>query len=263
MNKSILMWVIMFVVLAALIYPTAFDKRADIFAQTKWGADTLGLVFSYTALWVGITLARRSGGMMQRGLWWFNIGMLIMGSSFWFGPILNHYKLVNPDSVEGIHGVLMLGGMIGYLVAIYWLLRIGALNPLASKKVIFYLLAFFTLVGLYYSTMFVVRTPGNNIKYWAELSSFGIAGIMVVMAIFSLSVLGGSFRRAFGLLLLSNIIMATSYPFGPISQPNHLWTGAQGGTLHHGIMAVSVLVFLATVLYFKKLQVYGDDSQRF
>lgn len=245
------------VVLFFLIYPTAFDKRPDVFAQTKWGADVLGLLFGYASLWVGTSLALKSGGQLRTGLWWFNVGMFIMGSSFWFGPIINHYKLINPDLVEGMHGLAMLGGMLGYLMAMVKLPEIGGSHMLSVPKVVIYIIAFLGLMALYYPTMSVMRTPGNALKYWAELAGFGTSGVMAAMAFFTFKSIGGRFRHALNWLLFSSTIMALSYPFGPISQPNHYWTGAQGGTMHHGIMAVSILFFLGTVILLRRLEVYS------
>lgn len=256
MTKKNLLWVIVLAVLLFIVYPTAFDKRADIFAATKWGADTLGLFMGYIALLVGINLFSKTEGRIRIGLLWFNIGMFIMGSSFFFGPIINHYNIINKDLVEGVHGLFMLGGMIGYILALYFFLRVGTEEILTKWSMSLYTIIFFLAISFYIPTMSVMRTQGNDIKYWAELLSWGLGGIMVVMAMRAFVYIGGRYRKVLSWLFVSVIIIDLSYPFGPISQPNTYWTGAEGGTVHHGIMALAIVFFLGTIVFLRRLETY-------
>ncbi len=187
--------------------------------------------------------------------------MFIMGSSFFFGPIINHYHLIKPDLVEGLHGLGMFCGMIGYLMATYSFMRVFEATPTLRRYFIYYALIFIIFMGLYVHTMFVDRTFGNTIKYWAELASFGLGGVMILMSLLAHRRIGSGYLKAMNLLLISSVLITLSYPFGPIGQPTTLWTGAQGGTFHHGIMAISILFFLVTVLYLRRLEVYTSSSR--
>jgi len=246
------------VALFFVLYPTAFDARNGIYDYTKWGADSLGLIFGYIALIVGLGLIPISGGEMRRGLSWFGVGMLIMGSAMFFGPVINHYALISPDLVEGIHGIFMFGGMVGYLLANYWFLKIVEPESAVRRSVQYAIIAFVVAVALFYTTMLVHRTTGNTIKYWFELASFGIAGMMVVMTLHAYRAIGPGYRKAMDMMFVSTLIMAASYPFGPVGQPNHFWTGTQGGTIHHGLMAIGMVSFLITALYLRGLDIYSS-----
>ncbi len=258
MNKVMLL--VVGVLLLLILYPTSLDTRSTIYDYTKWGVDSLGLMAGYLALIFSIGLLPISGGQTRRGLIWFAIGMFIMGSSFFFGPIINHYHLIKPDYVEGLHGVGMLGGMIAYLVATYSFMRVFEAKPTLRRYFIYYLITFLVFMSLYISTMFVDRSFGNTVKYWTELASFGLGGVMILMSLLAHRRIASGYLMAMNLLLISSIFVTLSYPFGPIGQPTKLWTGAQGGTLHHGIMAISIILFLVTVLYLRRLEVYTSSS---
>lgn len=262
MNKSLIVGgVIVFLVLLAILYPTISDMRPTIYDYTKWLADTFGLLFGYFGLIVGLGLVQRSGGKMKSGLTAFNVGMFIMGSSFFFGPIINHYRIIDKDLVEGIHGIGMLGGMVGYLIAMHWFLSIIGGNRVSKREMVWNILIFLIFISLYIPTTGVHRTLGNNIKYWTELTGFGLGGVMVLMVFRAKRFLGGSYRNAVYSMLVSMIVMSLSYPFGPISQPNHFWTGAQGGSIHHGIMALAIILFLWTAVSLQRLNVYSLNRE--
>lgn len=251
--------IIVFILLLAVIYQTSMDTRKSIYDYTKWGADSLGLLVGYTGLFIGSELFLLSGGKMRKGLLWFDIGMFIMGSSFFFGPILNHYHLIKPDMVEAFHGIGMLGGMIGYVIAFGQFTSIAVMDRPRRYYAEIAVGALFML--LFIPTMLATRTLGNVIKYWTELAGFGLGGAMIPMAIYALKHVGGAYRRALTWLFVSAIAMVASYPFGPISQPNPLWTGPQGGTFHHGIMAIAISLFLVTAVLLSRLQIYGQDHE--
>lgn len=258
--QKITIWVLYLVVIAAVLLPTVYDMRPDIWAYTKWGADASGLIFGYLAFIIGLQIASTSGGKMKKGLQWFAAGMGIMATSFFFGPIIQHYKIIKPDTVEAIHGIGMLGGMIGYLFAHHHfvnIIRSAGGEPRTGKSDTFrHLFVFVVFLLLFAPTMGATRTFGNNVKYWAELASFGLGGVMLAMAVRAFREIGGKYRRALNWLTFSMVVMSVSYPFGPIGQPNHFWTGTQGGTLHHGLMALSILLFLGTTLMFRRIEIY-------
>lgn len=247
---------VLFVLLLLVLYPTVFDKRPNVFAYTKWGADTVGLIIGYISVLFGLKLLPQSGGKMKQGLIWFTVGMFVMGSSLFFGPILDHYKILAGDSIEALHGIGMLGGMIGYLIAHHIFLSIGAGTEQQRRNYIMYGAVFLIFFFAYLPTMSVGRTIGNDVKYWTELTGFGLGGVMAAMAATSFRSIGGRYRMVMNWLIFSAIFMVVAYPFGPISQPNTLWTGPQGGTIHHGIMAIAMLFFLVTTILLQRLQVY-------
>jgi hypothetical protein len=243
-----------------VLFPTAWDVRATVFDYTKWGADSLGVMAGYLGLLIGLGLLAVSGGHFRRGLLWFAFGMLAMGSSFFFGPIINHYTLIDKDLVEGIHGIGMFVGMVGYLISMYYFMMIFDSAPMSRRQILYFVITFIIFVLLYIDHAFVTRTTGNTIKYWAELGSFGLSGIMVLMSVLPYRRIASGYRKAMNMMLFSSFVMVLCYPFGPIGQPTTLWTGAQGGTLHHGIMALSIFLFLLTVLYLRRLDVYASRS---
>jgi len=246
--------------LFAVVYPTAFDARATIYDYTRWTADSIGAVFGYFALIIGAGLLSRSGGQMRRGLFWFCVGMLIMGSAFFFGPIVNHYKILAPNTVEALHGLGMLGGMLAYLIANYWFLNIVQPNAFSKKFLWIYGVVFVVAVLAFYPTMFVPRALGPEIKYFAELLSFGVSAVMVTMTLHVLGRVGAGYRRTITLLFISTVLMAACYPFGSIGQPNHLWALSEGNTAHHGLMALSILGFMATVFSLRRLEIFSSPS---
>ena len=248
------------VLLLLVLFPTVFDARSSIYDYSKWSADSFGLIFGYVALIIGLGLLPISGGDLRRGLSWFAVGMFVMGSAMFFGPVINHYKLVDPDLVEGIHGIFMFGGMIGYLLANYWFIKIVEPTASARRSMTYAIIAFALFVMFFYPTMAVHRTTGNTIKYWFELMSFGISGTMLAMTVHAYGSIGRGYKKAMNMLLLSTVIFAASYPFGPVGQPNRFWTGAQGGTVHHGLMAVGIISFLITALYLRGLDIYSEKS---
>lgn len=259
-QSTIVSWLAVFIILALVLYPTAFDKRPNLFEYTKWAADSSGLLLGYAALLFGFSLLKASGGKMKKGLAWFSLGMFIMGSSFFFGPIINHYKIIDKDLVEAIHGVGMLGGMLGWLMAHYWFLSVVETDTMTPKQWLAYGLVFLVFIALFFPTMFAARTFGNALKYWTELAGFGIGAVMLVMAIKAYRYIGSGYKTAINWLMLSSAAMVLAYPFGPIGQPNHFWTGATGGTFHHGIMAFSILLFLGTVFYFQRMEIFTNKT---
>lgn len=247
--------VIMFV-----LYPTVFDARPTVYDHARWVADSLGLVIGYIAVVFGLSLLPISGGHMRRGLFWFFVGTLVMGCSFLFGPLVNHYRLLDSEVVKGLHGIGMLGGMLGYLIAVYLFLTIVGSKTLSGKYLWFCALIFVLFTALFYPTMAATRALGSVVNYWADLVSFGIGGVMLSMIIREYRHIGPGYRKAMTMLCISTVFMTLSYPVGIISQPNSFWTATQGGVFHHGFMVISISCFLVTVFYLKRLEIYSSPS---
>ena len=138
-------------------------------------------------------------------------------------------------------------------------------EALRWRLTVWYVLAFAAVflaaMFAFYPTMFASRTFGNAVKYWTELAGFGFGAAMFVMAIRAFKYVGGRYQSVLYWIFISAALMSFSYPFGPIGQPNKLWTGAQGGTFHHGIMALSMACFLVTALFLQRLEVYRTAPQ--
>lgn len=252
--------VIAAIILFSVLSPTVSDARADIYAYTKYISDLFGIILGYLALFVGLALIPVSGGKMRLGLIWFSVGMFIMGSSMFFGPVLGHYKIIGTNIMEGLHGLFMLGGMIGYLFANYWFLEIIEPNSFLRKNLWYPIGAFFLFALLFFPTMFVHRTFGFNVEYWTLLASFGISGAMLTMTVRAYRNIGVGYKKAMNVLLLSTVFFSLSYLYGPIGPANHFWVGGAGGTLHHGFMALGIISFLVTSLYLRRLDIYYSPT---
>lgn len=246
--------------LALFLLPSSFDPRPTLYDNARWIADSLCILVGYVAFILGLSLLPVSGGQMRRGLYWFVMGTFIMGTSCLFGPLINHYHIFGAEFVKASHGLGMIGGMIGFLLATYLFLTIVGSKTFSKRFFLFCFLVFVTSLALFYPTMFAERSIGSDINYWTDLFSFGIGMVMLTMIIRSFRRIGPGYRKVMIMMFVSTIFMTLTFPAGIISQPNSFWNATQGGVFHHGFMVFSVTFFLITVFYLKRLEIYSSPS---
>lgn len=247
-------------VLGFLLYPTAFDARADMYEFAGWAADSFGLIVGYAACIFGLSLLPISGGQMRRGLYWFVVGTFATELAFLVGPLLSHYHLFARDVIGTVHDLGMLGGMVAYLLAVYWLLTIVKLRTFSAKHLWFPVLAFLVSAALFYPAMFLARTQGDTFNHWISVVGFGIGVTMFVMILREYRHIGPGYRKAITMMCISTVFMTLSYPAGVFLQP-HAHGSIHTGVFHHGFMAIAVGCFLATIFYLKRLEIYSSPSR--
>ena len=261
-RSNILQFILWFFVIAVLLFiiaPGINDTRTEAFETWEWIADVCGVLIGFISALLVSRLIARSGGRVKKGLLWFIVGMIGMSLSLIMGPIIGHFDIMDPSTGEGVHGSIMLLGMIGLTGAFYWLLRVVEIEEMSAKDYVYFAGAFLFCWLLAIPTFFAERDLGGWVEFWTHLSGFGLVGVATMFTIYWHKLVGGGYKSIV-LISSSLLMMGGSYFFSllnAIARPRGWWTDVQGEIFHHGGMDIGMVLFLLAVLYLNSLEIFA------
>ena len=260
---QVFLWFFALVILFFIIAPGIHDTRVEALETLEWVADVCGVLISLLSALLVSRLIARSGGRVKQGLVWFIVGMIGMSISLIFGPIILHFETMIESTAEGIHGSIMLVGMIGLVGALYWLLRVIEIKQMRTKEYWYFVGAFFFCWLLAFPTLFAERPLGGWVEFWTHLSGFGLVGVAIMLTVYWYKMVGRGYKSVL-LIFTSLVVMGSSYFFSllnALARSKGWWTEIQGEILHHGTMDIAIVLFLLAVLYLSSLEIFVAEEK--